>query len=228
MQRRLLAIGALLGALLLTLPAAAGAAACQRINENQVHTLGGSLTEDRYSESYSGGGQPHTANHKITQFSMGTLTIRATTCLSRGRWRVLNPVVLSPDYANMKSDGSVPFGATSWGLAPLRVRDRSLSIRGVWCQSSHFWKGAKGILGVPLPTSFTFALGQYIAAQAGVQFLPDDKTSCDEIVPLLVRFQFSARGVLKMRAVGGSRNYLVSDLGDIKIKKDWRVSARQR
>lgn len=230
---RISVAGILLGLLLLAPPSAATAASarstasCALINENQTRTLIGTLTEDRYSETYSGGGRPQTSNHKITRFSMGTLAIRATTCRENGRWRVLDPVVLTPQYANMSSNGSVKFGATSWGLSPARVRDRSLSLRAVWCRTSKVWSGVKGLLGVPLPGSFTFALGQYVASQAGVAFLPSDRTRCRKIIGATVRFGFGKRGRLKLRTVSGQRNYLVQDLGDMKIKKDWRVTAQQ-
>lgn len=208
-------------------PSRAGSAGCGLINENQTRSLVGQLTEDRYSETYSGGGQPQTSNHRVTQFSMGSLTIRATTCRTNGRWRVLDPVVLTPSYANVSSDGTVPFGATGWGLAPIRVRDRSLVMRSVWCKTSRVWGGVKGLLGIPLPGSFTIAVRQYVAAQAGVRFLPDDSTRCRKIIKAVVPFGFGPRGELSLGTVGAQRTYLVSDLGDLKIKKDWRVTAQQ-
>ncbi len=158
---------------------------------------------------------------------MGNLAVRATTCRSDGRWRVLNPVVLTPRYANVRADGTVPFGATGWGLAPVRVRGRSLVFRSVWCKTSRVWSGVTGLLGVPLPGPFTLALGQYVASQAGVRFLPKDKTRCKTILKTVVPFRFGRRGALSLGTVSGQRTYLVSDLGDTKIKKDWRVTASQ-
>lgn len=208
-------------------PGAARAAGCAKVVEGQSRTLVGQLTEDRFSEEYSGGGVPRTSNHKVTRFSMGTLALRAATCRSGGRWRVLDPVSLSPAYANF-SGSSVPFGATGYGVSPVEVRDRSLRIRTIQCRSSKVWSAVRGLTGVPVPGPFLLSLAQYVGGQAGVAFLPKDKTRCRQIVAGTVPFAFGRRGRLALRPFSASRTYLVQDLGDIKIKKTLTVRVAQR
>jgi hypothetical protein len=208
-------------------PGAAQAASCAKVVEGQSRTLVGQLTEDRFSEEYSSGGMPRTSNHKITRFSMGTLAIRAATCRSDGRWRVLDPVLLAPAYANF-SGSSVPFGATGYGVSPVQVRGRSLSIRAIQCRSSKVWGAVSGLTGIPVPGPFWLSLAQYVGGQAGVAFLPKDKTRCQGIVAGTVPFAFGQRGRLTLRPFSASRTYLVQDLGDLKIKKTLTVRVTQR
>lgn len=208
-------------------PGTALAAGCAKVVEGQSRTLVGQLTEDRFSEEYSSGGVPRTSNHKITRFSMGTLALRAATCRSDGRWRVLDPVVLTPAYANF-SGSSVPFGATGYGVSPVEVRDRSLRIRTIQCRSSKVWGAVRGLTGIPVPGPFSLSLAQYVGGQAGVRFLPKDKTRCKQIVAGRVPFAFGRRGRLGLRPFTASRTSLVQDLGDVKIKKTLTVRVTQR
>ena len=211
----------------------AAAAACVRVRENQQVRLTGKLRKDTFTETYSGGGQPQDANHKVVTTQMGSLVAEGTTCQTRsnGRWRVLSPIKLIPGYYRLSPSLEITEGRMGWGLVPRTQLARSSALRagGLQIEATECTKGSlfsflSAVSDLPIPgITYVVSVGQYLVGQA----IPADKTRCARLVaPLDVKFRIGRDGTLAVRGVRNSTTYQAQDLGDLKIKVRMDVFVR--
>jgi hypothetical protein len=202
------------------------APACLRTVEGQSLRIVGAVTEDAYVETYFSGGRPSHGQSEISRWGIGSIAVRAATCQTPSRrWRLINPVSVTPRYEGIDAAGKLR-GSRGWGLAPRRLQRSALQIDAIRCDRGWLWSGAKAILGLPLPIPYLASVGQWL----GGLVLPNDKTGCIRLTELRVGLDIGRRGRLSVR--GDSGHYLrFTDYGNrmpnVKAVHDQLVTARQ-
>jgi hypothetical protein len=200
--------------------------ACLRTVEGQRLRIVGTIREDAYVETYMSGGRPSRGQSTITRWQIGTIDLVAATCQrASGRWRLVNPISVTPHYEGIDGNGKLR-GSVGWGLAPRQVDPAALRIDAIRCQRGWLWSGAKAILGLPLPIPYVASVGQWLTGLA----LPNDRTGCVRLADLRVGLVIARTGRLSARADSG--HYLrFTDYGqrspNLKAVHDQLVTARQ-
>ena len=177
--------------------------ACSKLNEDQRLSVGGHLREITYTEYYSGGGRPSRSYERESRsFGMGKVDIRLTTCkMASGKWRVLDPVNVTPDYNGVDAAGQIEGGGSrGWGLAPRELTSSKLSLAAMECDDQGLLTTGKFLLGVPLPIPFLADVGRFVVSAN----IPDGEVRCESLTPLTLRLDIAKRnGKVALRGDSG-------------------------
>jgi hypothetical protein len=157
--------------------------ACSKLREGQRLTVKGRYRQVAYTEYYSGGGRPtSTKPRELAYFGIGSVHLRLATCkTSSGRWRLIDPVNIRPDYEGVDAAGNLEKNhSRGWGLAPRQITSSELLLAGMRCTDEGLLGTGKFLLGIPLPIDIWVDVGRFLVSSA----LPDPDVRCEELMRL--------------------------------------------
>ena len=200
---------------------------CSKTREGQQLRVVGRLREISYVEYYSGGGRPSRSfEHEQMNFEIGKIDIKLATCkTASGKWIVVDPVSITPDYDGINAAGEIEKGRSrGWGLAPRGISSSTLSLVAIRCNDEGLLSGGKFLLGVPLPIPFVADVGRFVASNV----IPDEEVHCESLTALTMRLAIDKKsGKVALRGDSG-RWIRTEGHPTIKSVFDATITARQR